>query len=592
MGTVYSGRVVKNKRGMRVGDRVAVKVLHPHLGDDPTSVSRFKREAGLGLTMRHPNIVQILQVGTEIVDGLQIHFLVQEFVEGVTLKVFIQEAGLLGDPFLRKIAIQVAKALAYIHEKGIIHRDLKPENVFLEPEGVIKVVDFGFSHAERALMNHDSSEGFFGTVAYAAPERFGAGQVGTASDIYSFGILLYELALGENPYLGEDLSSTIARHLYTRPEEPRNKNPYISPFMSLFITALMEKDPNRRLGPAFRLLRILNKGESSRWWRSVRPETGERGLSARRQELPVIRRTEVLGRRRESTTLLTLFDEVATGKGSRAVCVSGEAGIGKTRLVDRLLEEMDSLGRPGKLILVEGAPGSIKVPYFPLLSALKNTLGLGGLDRETRRKSLQKKLEMLFSGDRHEKAEGLAHFLISALPDSGGALGDISPELTARRFADLFKALAKETPLLIVVENVLIADPSTFRVLLSLLGYLRTTSVMFIFTLRPGETFRDEQERPNELERLLEAMELCGGRHWIDLKRLSREEINRMLCALGFPDKIANGPFGERVFTVTEGNPYLALEIAKLIEVEGRLLRGDLNWHGLIQEIPSSIQDI
>jgi tetratricopeptide (TPR) repeat protein len=591
MGAVYAGRVSRPKRGLAAGTIVAVKVLHDHLSGDTSAVTRFKREAGLGLSLRHPNIVKIFQVGTERIDNTQIHFLVQEFIQGETLKAMIRDTCLLSDPFLRKIARQIAGALKEIHEKGIIHRDLKPENVFLDEGGRIKLVDFGFSHKERGLRSGESDRGFLGTVAYAAPERFGTHPVRMDSDLYSFGVVLYELAVGRNPFLAEDITATVARHMYTVPEEPRRINGSVSPFMNWFIRSLLDKDPAKRLGPSSRLVRILEKGEASRWWRSVGPETHPGTLSARRQSVHVIRRTEVYGRQREIAKLMELFDEVMAGKGLRTVCLAGESGAGKTRLIDRLLEELDNLGRPGRLLMVDGAQGTVKVPYLPLISALQSAFGLAGIEREAMRDAFQEKLMPLFpEGSR--AAENLARFLISTLPDQADETEEFAPGLAIRLFSELFQALAREEPLIISVENTLIADPPTFQVVSGMLSYLREAPIMVLFTLRPEETFRDEFEKPNDLEGLLKTMEKTGGRNVINLKRLSRADVSRILCALAFPEKVANGPFGERVFAVTEGNPYLVLEIAKLVEVEGRLQNRAVNWHGLLQEIPASIQDL
>jgi tetratricopeptide (TPR) repeat protein len=361
--------------------------------------------------------------------------------------------------------------------------------------------------------------------------------------------------------------------------------------MSRFIRSLLEKDPAKRLGPSTRLVQILKKGEASRWWKSVGQETHPGTLSARRQGVHVVRRTEVFGRERETARLLGLFDEVGSGMGLRTACLPGEAGAGKTRLIDQLIEHLDRLDRPGRLLMVDGAQGTVKVPYLPLISALQTAFGLAGIGREDLRDAFREKLEPLFPAG-SPAAENLARFLISALPDQAGETEEFAPGMAIRLFSELFQAMAREEPLLIAVENTLIADPPTFRVLSGMLSYLRKAPIMVLFTLRPEETFRDEFEKPNDLEGLLKTMERTGGRNVINVKRLTRADVSRILCALAFPEKVASGPFGERVFAVTEGNPYLVLEIAKLIEVEGRLEEKSVNWHGLLQEIPASIQDI
>lgn len=594
MGTVYHGRMLKARRGLAAGTDVAVKVLHEHLSDDPVTLSHFKKEAGLGLTLRHPNIVKTYQVGSERVDGSQLHFIVEEYVEGVTLKALIEEKCLLSDHFLRKIAMQIVAALCEIHGKQIIHRDLKSANVFLDQRGNVKVVDLGFSHVDRGLKEQSSAQGFLGTVSYAAPERFGADPVSPSSDLYSLGVILYELAVGENPFQAKDLAATIARHMYTRPEDPCTINSNVSPFMGFLIMSLLEKEPDRRLGPSVRVKRILEKGESARWWKSARPDTAVEGVSARRRRINVARRTPVMGRKRELTRLLELWDEVAAGQGCRTVCLHGEAGSGKTRLVDRLLEVMDTTERPGIMWMVEGAQSDIMIPYFPLISALQMGFNLRGIDDRARlREAFQEKLRPLFPSQ-EKTVERFSHFLISAKPDPDRTAEPMQPELTVRLFSELFTAIAADTPLLLLVENIREADPPTFRVFQQMLPLIRESRIMLVFTARPGVIDASENVEQNEIDDLFETMEGSGGRNIIEMRRLSRASTSRILFELGFPEKVGDGPFGERVFSITEGNPYLILEIARLVEVENRLNtdKDDVNWHGLLNEIPSSIQDI
>lgn len=590
---MYRGRVVKASRGLRPGIEVSVKVLHSHYAGSPDAVSRFKLEAGLGLTLRHPNIVRIFQVGSVKVEGMPVHYLVQEYVQGITLRSLIQEGCILSDAFLRKIARQIAEALLQIHKKGIIHRDLKPENVFLEADGTVKLVDFGFSYVEKSLREQDAASGFYGTVSYAAPERFGPHRAGKASDLYSFGVILYELAVGRNPYLGEDLDATISLHLESDPEEPGITNRYISPFMSRFIMGLLDKDPQRRLGPSKRLTRILAKQEGSRWWKSLRPEDQTGSVGALRRSLTVSRRTRVYGREEETDRLLELWRDVLSGRGTRSVCLIGEAGSGKTRLVDHFLEKMDPADRPGRILTVDGAQGSVKVPYLPLISVLQAAFDLGGLKREELREVLQQKLKAYFP-ERLKMVDRFARFLISALPKGGGVEPEeiMVPEVTARLFSELFTALGGRFPLIILVENVPEADPPTFHVVTQMLHHLKDAPILVILTARPGQASPEESAAKNSLDALFDAMDETGDRHLIAVKRLDRLSVTRVLCELGFPESVAEGSFGERVFHITEGNPYFLLEIARQVVSENRIIEEKVDWQGLQEEIPSSIQDV
>jgi len=590
MGAVYLGRVLRQMRGLTPGMEVSVKVLHSHLSRNPKSVARFKMEAGLGLTLRHPNIVKIFHVGTEKVDGEQVHFLVQEYFRGDTLKTLIANVKNLSDPFLRKIAAQIAEALSQIHEKGIIHRDLKPENVFLEEDGQIKLVDFGFSYKVRSLENRDSDPGFFGTVSYAAPERFGPSNAGMASDIYSFGVILYELATGVNPFLTGDLDTTVNNHIDLTPEAPSRKNPHISSFVNQFIMATLEKAPERRLGPSYRLTRILKKGETSRWWKSLHPDENPYSISIRRRLLKVSRRTSVFGRDRERDILLELMNDVTENKDCRAVCLFGEAGSGKTRLVDHFLETIEKASTKYNFVFMECGQGAVKIPYFPLISALQNVFSLNSIDRTELRPALTKELNKVLPL-RTGEIDLFTRFLISGKLEPDCEIDYNSHQLTVGITSRLLSSMAEEAPLLLLIENVGEADPPTFHLISRMLYQISNSRILMIATARPGETIADDPALIDSIDPLLSAMDETVGMKKIELKRLDRTSVYKILHELGFPRNAAFGTFGERVFSITEGNPYFAFEIARLVEYENRVAKGSVDWKGLAEEIPSSIQD-
>lgn len=595
MGVVYRGCVVHSGRYLTAGMEVAVKVLHPHLGSDADALARFKLEAGLGLSLNHPGISTIYRVGSARVEGDSIHFLVQEFVRGSTLKDLIREAGPLNDRFLRELALQAAEALAHIHERGIVHRDLKPENIFLSEGGRLKLVDFGFSLVERRLRSgSDPSGAFFGSVAYAAPERFGRGRAGKASDLYALGVILYELATGENPFLGEDLESTIARHLEATPEEPRRRNHSLSLFMNRVIMALLEKKPAARLHPSQRLARILSEGERSAWWRSQDPGAFTGPVSFRRQQLNVARWTPVFGRERPLARLLELADAaLGPGGGLRAVCLMGEAGSGKTRLVDHLLEEMDRTFRPGRVIVVEGAQSEVKIPYHPLISALQSAFDLRCMEGAALLEALGRRKKKLLPGRMHWINVFLDP-LVPAEAEEDGLPPPLVPDLAGRLFGELFAAMARESPIVLVVENVLRADAPSFRVILDLLPALAASRAFVLFTLRKEEAREEAGDgRGGRFEELLQAMARWNGRHVIHLKRLDPPAFHAMLRSFGLSDRWVKGALGERFYRITEGNPYFAAEMTRLILREGLEEAGaDADPSGLSRLIPGSIRDV
>src|SRR5438105_14676939 len=192
--------------------RVALKVLHPHFTDDDQYVERFRREARAVASLSHPNIVTILDRGED--EGRQ--FIVFELVEGRTLKEVLDEEGRLPVARALEIAIQVARGLAFAHEHGLVHRDVKPQNVILNGDGRAKVTDFGIARSLE-VQGMTQTGTVLGTSNYIAPEQAQGGTVDGATDVYSLGVVLFELLTGEVPFPGESFVAVAMQHVSEPP---------------------------------------------------------------------------------------------------------------------------------------------------------------------------------------------------------------------------------------------------------------------------------------------------------------------------------------------------------------------------------------
>ncbi len=203
---------------LRLDRRVAIKVMHGHLADDEVFRERFVREARSAARLAHPNVVNVFDQGQ---DG-EMAYLVMEYLPGITLRDLLREQRRLSIPQTITIMDAVLSGLAAAHRAGIVHRDVKPENVLLAEDGRIKIGDFGLARATTA--NTASGAQLMGTIAYLAPELVTRGTADARSDIYSLGIMLYEMLTGEQPYKGEQPMQIAYQHATDSVPRPSAKN--------------------------------------------------------------------------------------------------------------------------------------------------------------------------------------------------------------------------------------------------------------------------------------------------------------------------------------------------------------------------------
>ena len=195
-------------RNLRSNQIVAVKIVHPHIAKDPEVVRRFQREAGLLTGLSNPHLVQVFDYGVE--NGQ--HYLVMEYVEGRTLKSIINEEGALDLDRSLEIARQIAEGLVEVHRRGIVHRDIKPQNLMIEPDGTVKVMDFGI--ARVADLSALTRSGYLvGTPHYISPEQARGQEVDHRSDLYSLGVVLYEMITGQVLFDADSPISVALKHL-------------------------------------------------------------------------------------------------------------------------------------------------------------------------------------------------------------------------------------------------------------------------------------------------------------------------------------------------------------------------------------------
>lgn len=218
---------------------VAIKVLKEEFASDENFVSKFKMEAQAAARLSHPNIVNVY----DVVDEGNLHYIVMELIEGITLKSYIEKRGFLENKEAIGIAIQVAQGIAAAHEQHIIHRDIKPQNMIISRDGNVKVADFGIA---RAVSSQTMNATAVGSVHYISPEQARGGYCDERSDIYSFGITMYEMVTGRVPFEGDNTVAVALAHLETPITPPSQLYPVVSSGLEQIILKCTQKKPDRR----------------------------------------------------------------------------------------------------------------------------------------------------------------------------------------------------------------------------------------------------------------------------------------------------------------------------------------------------------
>ena len=266
-GKIFSGRYEIGERigvgGMAevysatdttLGRVVAVKVMLPQYASDPDFTRRFRQEAAAAANLQSPYIVNVYDWGHD--QGTDTYFIVMEYVRGSDLKTAIQQRGAINERKVAEIGAQVCQALSVAHQQDIIHRDIKPQNIMVQPDGNVKVMDFGIARAKNSTSQ--KTETVLGTAHYTSPEQAQGKELTAASDIYSLGIVLYEAVTGTLPFDGPDAVSVALMQVRDFPPAPHEFKPDINPDFETIIMTALEKDPTNRFATANDMRVALN----------------------------------------------------------------------------------------------------------------------------------------------------------------------------------------------------------------------------------------------------------------------------------------------------------------------------------------------
>jgi len=554
-------------------DREIAFALIKTEGLDDTSRTRIQREAqAMGRLGSHPHIVTVFDLGEE---GDQ-PYMVTELMGGGDVEGLIEAAPnhLLPLEQAVKIAQETCRGLDFAHSRGIVHRDLKPGNVWITADGIAKIGDFGLAVSlDRSRLTQEGM--MVGTVAYMPPEQAMGGEVTPKSDLYSLGAMLYEMATGRPPFLGDDPVAIIGQHINTSPVAPTWHNGQCPRALEALIMRLLAKNPSERPNSATDVLAALDAIDLT-----VSTEQSEASVEEV-HPLDSLAGGVFVGRQREMGELKVCLENALSGQG-RLVTLVGEPGIGKTRTALELatyagLRQAQVLW--GRCYEGEGAPA-----YWPWVQAIRSYV------RDVDPQQL-----------RSEMGAGAADIaeVVSDVREQLPGLDTpprLEPEQARFRLFDSITAFlqsaGRRKPLVLVLDDLHWADHPSLLLLEFVARELANARVMIIGTYRDMELSRQHplSQTLGELtrERLFQRVLLRG---------LDQEDVGRFI-------ELASGvtpPIGlvDAVHRRTEGNPLFVTEVVRLLVQEGELTQDPSAGSGRAEErdswsvrIPEGVREV
>jgi tetratricopeptide (TPR) repeat protein/predicted Ser/Thr protein kinase len=562
MGVVYKARQLSLDRF------VALKILPPSLSSDSSFVKRFQREARAVAKFNHSNIIQIF----DITEEQDLHFFSMEYIEGTTLDKILEERGKLELNEAARIISQAALALEHAHTNNIIHRDVKPSNIIVDNSGNVKVMDFGLARIADDRSKVTQSGALVGTLGYMSPEQCCGEEIDFQTDIYSLGVVLYEMLTGKDPFAADSTPELIHKIVYEEPLNVRSLNPDLPAESDRIISRAMAKKRGDRYASISKFLGDIALFENlelrghvpARKAGRTRPMTvPEIHEPAAFEELDkpfVTQKTPFVGREKEQADLRRHLDRARGGQGA-LVMIGGEPGVGKTRITEELDVEAR---RHGCLILtghcyqMEGAP-----PYIPFVEIIESAARI-----------VEPDVMLATLGDDAEEVATLVPELRQRFPDIR-APKQMPPEQERRRMfngvLDFTARSAQIQPILLIIEDLHWADDPTLLLLQHFAQRLQEMPVLMIGTYRDTEL-----DFTHDFATSLEQLNRQHLAHDIVLKRLPEESVSAMLQ--GRSGRKPPASLVEVIYKETEGNPFFVEEVFKHLAEEAKLFDAEGEW--------------
>ena len=542
----------------QLGRKVAIKFISDKVdaADDDRALERLYREARSAAALDHPYICKIHEI-TEVDDRTGI---VMEHVTGETLRTVLARAPVSPKRAV-EIAGEIAEALEEAHKKDVVHRDLKPANVMLSEQGHVKVMDFGLAKRTRVESSDDETTGSLtdpgvrvGTPGYMAPEQLLGSDADERSDLFAFGVLLYELLAGVHPFRRSSHSGTLSAVLH-EPHAPVGQYAKGAPETArAMLDRLLAKQPNDRYQSFQDVRRDLGQlnDDSARVAGLAQPVAGDTAPSSGR--------TPYVGREAERAESRRLLEQAIQGQGS-VLLLGGEPGIGKTRLAEELLLEArrrGCLALTGRCYEMEGTP-----PFMPWVEIVERSARI--VPAAAFRAAL---------GDSAPEVAKLVPELRQRFPDIPPPM-ELPPEQQRRylfsNFLAFLERAARVTPQVLLIDDLHWADDSTLLLLQHVATNLSQMPMLIVGTYRDVDL---DVERP--FAETLETLTRMRLAQRLALSRLSDKVVGDMLEALS--GQVPPSALVTAIYAETEGNPFFTEEVFHHLSEEGRLLDDGGRW--------------
>ena len=556
----------------QLGRKVAIKFLAEALEADETARERLHREARSAAALDHPYVCKIHELAD--VDGRT--GIVMEHVTGETLQARLRRTPLSPKEAL-EIAGEVAEALEAAHKRRVVHRDLKPSNVMLTDDGHVKVMDFGLAKQVRVETSSDEqSTGSLtdpgvrvGTPGYMAPEQLLDGHVDERSDLFAFGILLYELLAGVHPFTRASPSGTMSAILKETPAPISHYAKDAPESARVTLDRLLAKEPHKRY-QSFGDLRV-DLGELLRDASGLTPVPQDAADGPASDG-----RTPFVGRESERAEARRMLERAMSGQGG-VLLLGGEPGVGKTRLAEEVLAEARQRGclaLTGRCYETAGTP-----PFIPWVEIVQHSARVvpGGAFREA-------------LGEAAPEVARLVPELRQKFPDIPPAI-ELEPDQQRRylfsNFLEFVERAAQVTPHVVLLDDLHWGDESSLLLLQHLAQHAAHMPLLVVGTYRDVDL---DVERP--FAEMLETLARQRLAQRLAIGRLSEAGVGGMLTALS--GQAPPAAFVTAVFAETEGNPFFTEEVFHHLREEGRIFDDNGSWRADLRvenlEVPEGVR--